>query len=209
MPDARKKKRDKAEDLRHNEGQIQLDVEQREANNEEFKGRALEFAKVVFARILGFDTGHTRTIGLTYHELDEYVHQWRNPQELPGYDEDHDDNLNEYWIFDVPYIHEPFDIKKQVRGVPVNGYRLIVEMFPDRENHCYRVTGRYWYTFGHYGDGVRGFADVQFTTGNILGLSVSNEQFECERHDMFDIMGGDITVDGQVGQYNDDSCHDY
>ena len=223
MPDSRKKKRDNQEDEKHTQGQIQVQEEQREQNDEDFKFRALQFARIVFARMVGFtpENHHERTAWyhtkpqLTYDELGPYVHPWQTRERLPGYDENLD-NGNEYWIFDVPYIKEPLDIKMQIRGQR-NGYRLIVEVIWNEESQVVdKVTGRYWYTWGHYGDGVRGHVAPQFTTGIILGISVNpdyGEEHDCTRHDMEEMIYSQVVVEclldhEQVveGKYNGELC---
>ena len=207
--DSRKKKRDKQMDESHTEGQLGVLDEQREQNNEDYKARALQFARIVFARMVGFTpndhnvstTWYQERPQLSFDQLRPYVHPWRTPEELPGYEEalDSVNNGNAYWIFDVPYFHEPLDIKEQIRGQR-NPYRIIVQVIWDHENQVYKATGRYWYTWGHYGDGPRGVGTPQFDTGIILGISLNprhGDEQDSTRNDMEEMVNHENWVDGE------------
>ena len=115
-----------------------------------------------------------------YDQQDPYKHDWRSKEELPGYDATVDFD-NQYWIFDIPYLFETLaleDLKLQTKGNR-NGYRLILEVKEDHENGVWVVTGRYWYTWGHYGDKH----DEQSSTGIISGASLYPLQEESEKLD--------------------------
>ena len=65
--DSRTKKRNKQMDESHTEGQLGVLDEQREQNNEDYKARALQFARIVFARMVGF-TPNDHNLSTTWYQ---------------------------------------------------------------------------------------------------------------------------------------------